>query len=92
MLRKCLVVAGSLALSGCVVLPVSDQQNLRECETASERKRLQMVNLARESNSFLTITNVLLAPIVVPASALASGLYLVGNNTYHLAEKKFSCP
>jgi len=76
-----------LFLSGCVVLPVVDHSYVNKCEISSDRKVLKVVDAAKGSNSFYSISGVILLPI----TGVISGIYVGVNNIYHLGEEKLIC-
>jgi Na+/H+ antiporter NhaC len=77
----------ALILSGCVVLPIADHSYVNKCEISSDRKVLKVVDVAKDSNSFYSISGVVLLPI----TGVISGIYAGINNIYHLGEEKLIC-
>ncbi len=82
-----LMLASVLLLSGCVTLPTKDHSYVNKCEISSDRKVLKVVDAAKGSNSFYSISGVVLLPI----TTVISGIYVGINNTYHLGEEKLVC-
>ena len=76
-----------LCLSGCVVLPVDDHTYVNKCEISSDRKTLKVINAAEGSNSFYSISDIILLPV----TGVISGIYVGVNNIYHLGEEKLTC-
>lgn len=76
-----------LFLSACVVLPVDDHSYVNKCEISSDRKTLKVVDAAKDTNTFYSISGVILLPI----TGVISGIYVGVNNIYHLGEEKFTC-
>jgi hypothetical protein len=76
-----------LFISGCVVVPVDDNSYVNKCEISSDRKTLKVINAAEGSNSFYSITDVLLLPV----TGVIAGIYVGVNNIYHLGEEKITC-
>lgn len=76
-----------LLLSGCVVIPTEDLSSVNKCEISSDRKTLKIVNGFKETNSFYSISGLLLLPI----TGVVSGTYVAINNIYHLGEEKIVC-
>jgi len=74
-------------LSSCAVVPVKDQSHVNQCEISSDKKTLKVVDLADESNSYYSISGVILLPI----TGVVSGVYVAVNNVYHLGEEKIVC-
>lgn len=48
---------------------------------------LKVVDIAKESNSYYSISGVVLYPI----SGIVSGTYVAVNNIYHIGEEKLVC-
>tara|TARA_R110000803_G_scaffold103287_3_gene171408 strand:+ start:8847 stop:9167 length:321 start_codon:yes stop_codon:yes gene_type:complete len=86
-LMKFTLFALTLFLCGCVVMPVDDHSYVNQCEISSDRKILKVVDAAKGTNSFYSISGVILLPI----SGVISGIYVGVNNIYHLGEEKFTC-
>ncbi len=80
-----------LSQTGCIVLPQKDPDARPRCELSSDQKTLRIVDIAAETDTYYSVTGVLLSPILIPATALLSGTYVAVNNTYHLGEEKFVC-
>lgn len=76
-----------LFLSGCVVMPVDDHSYINKCEISSDRKILKVVDVAKDTNSFYSISGVILLPI----TGVISGIYVGVNNIYNLGEEKLTC-
>ena len=80
-----------LFVSGCVVVPVEDKLHVNKCEISSDRKTLKIIDLAEETNSYYSVSGVVLTPLLVPATAIVSGSYVFINNTYRLGEETIKC-
>jgi hypothetical protein len=80
-----------IVTSGCVTVPVTVASDYHECEMSSDLKTLKVINVANETNSYYSISGVLLSPILVPTTAIISGTYVLVNNIYHLGEDKYKC-
>lgn len=76
-----------LFLCSCVVVPVKDTVKVNKCEISSDRMTLKVVDIAKESNSYYSISGVVLYPI----SGIVSGTYVAVNNIYHIGEEKLVC-
>ena len=74
-------------LVACVVLPVKDESRVNKCEISSDRETLKIVNAFRDTNTYYSISGVLLIPI----TGVVSGTYVAINNIYHLGEEKLVC-
>ena len=75
------------SLIACVVLPVTDESRVNKCEISSDRKTLKVVNAFKDTNTYYSISGVLLIPI----TGVVSGTYVAINNIYHLGEEKLVC-
>lgn len=84
---KLLIVSSLILNSGCVVVPTVDNTHTKRCEISSDHKTLKVVDLADETNSFYSISGLVLYPI----TAIASGTYVAVNNVYHYGEEKIVC-
>ena len=89
--KTCALLAMLFALNGCVVVPVKSIEQVQTCKLSSDKKTLQIVDVAKETNTYYSVSGVLLSPILVPTTAIISGAYVVVNNTYHLGEKTIKC-
>lgn len=87
MKKLVLIVSSILSLSACVVVPEVDQANVNRCEISSDRKTLKIVNGFEQSNTFYSITGLVLVPI----SGVVSGTYVAINNVYNLGEERIVC-
>ncbi len=81
----------AVTLGGCVVVPVKDTEQVQTCKLSSDKKTLQIVDVAEETNTYYSVSGILLSPILVPTTAVVSGAYVLVNNTYHLGEKTIKC-
>ena len=86
-----LALVSVFALNACVVIPVKDKTQRHRCEISSDKKTLKVIDFAKETNTYYSISGILLTPIIVPASAIISGTYVLVNNTYHLGEQAIKC-
>jgi len=74
-------------LCGCIVVPETDIANVNKCEISSDRKTLKVVNGFEDTNTFYSISGLMLLPI----SGVISGTYVAINNVYHLGEETLVC-
>ena len=74
-------------LSACIVVPDTDTAKVNKCEISSDRKTLKVVNGFEDTNTFYSISGLLLIPI----SGVVSGTYVAINNVYHLGEETLVC-
>lgn len=82
-----LVFAISMLLFGCVVVPKTDVANVNRCEISSDRKTLKIINGFEDTNTFYSISGLVLLPI----SGVVSGTYVAINNVYNLGEQRIVC-
>lgn len=50
-----------------------------------------MKEKAEETDTYYSISGLVLTPILVPATPLISGTYVAVNNVYNLGEEKIKC-
>lgn len=81
----------TLGLTGCVVLPVEDNSYSKQCGLSSNKKVLKIVDFAKDTDSYYTISGYVLTPIILPSSAIISGTYVAVNNTFYVDDKKIEC-
>lgn len=74
-------------LHGCVVVPETDTAKITRCEISSDRKTLKVINGFKDTNTFYSISGLMLLPI----SGVLSGTYVAINNVYHLGEERIVC-
>lgn len=82
-----LVLLALSTLSGCIVVPETDTAKVNRCEISSDRKTLKVINGFEDTNTFYSISGLLLLPI----SGVVSGTYVAINNVYHLGEERIVC-
>lgn len=80
-----------LAISGCISVPVVMESHNHKCKISGDMKTLKVVNVAKETNSYYSVSGVLLSPVLIPTSAILSGTYVLVNNIYHLGEERYQC-
>ncbi|TPH14052.1 hypothetical protein [Litorilituus lipolyticus] len=80
-----------LCLFSCVAIPVKDESHVNRCELSTDMKTLKIVDVAKETNSYYSVWDYVLSPILVPTTAIISGTYVLVNNTYHLGEEQIKC-
>lgn len=81
------VLLSLILVSGCVVLPTNDLSSVNKCEISTDRKTLKIVNGFEESNTYYSISGLLLIPI----TGVVSGTYVAINNIYHIGEEAIVC-
>lgn len=77
----------SFLLTGCVVLPTNDSTHHNKCEISSDRKTLKVIDLAKETNSYYSVSGLFLFPV----TGVISGTFVTVNNIYHLGEETIVC-
>ncbi|GLX77470.1 hypothetical protein tinsulaeT_08100 [Thalassotalea insulae] len=76
-----------LFVTGCVVVPTTDTAEVKHCEISSDKKTLKIVDIAKDTNSYYSISGIILFPI----TGVVSGAYVAVNNIYHYGENKIVC-
>ena len=76
-----------LSISGCVVVPADDVSSVNKCEISSDRKTLKIINAYEDTNTYYSISGLLLIPI----TGVVSGTYVAINNIYRLGEEAVVC-
>lgn len=84
---KCFLLCLALLLSGCMVVPETDTAKVNRCEISSDRKTLKVINGFEDTNTFYSISGLILLPV----SGVVSGTYVAINNVYHLGEETLVC-
>jgi hypothetical protein len=86
---KCTVIVLLLLflLSGCIVVPKKDSTHPNKCEISSDRKTLKVIDLAKETNSYYSVSGIFLFPV----TGVISGTFVAVNNIYHLGEETIVC-
>ncbi|WP_137166979.1 hypothetical protein [Salinimonas lutimaris] len=74
-------------LTGCIVVPQTDTAKVNKCEISSDRKTLKIINGFEDTNTFYSVSGLVLLPI----SGVVSGTYVAINNVYHLGEETLVC-
>lgn len=90
-LFKLLMFVISAAMSGCVAVPATDATYVGRCGLSTERKVLKIVDVAKTTNSYYSISGYLLTPILLPTTAIISGVYVITNNAYYEGESIIQC-
>ncbi len=81
----------ALTLSGCLTVPTKSPGYHSKCEISTDRLTLRIVDIADKTDSYYSISGIILSPILIPTSALISGTYVLANNIYNLGEEKIRC-
>ena len=74
-------------LNACIVVPQTDTAKVNRCEISSDRKTLKVINGFEDTNTFYSISGLMLLPI----TGVVSGTYVAINNVYHLGEEMLVC-
>ena len=74
-------------LCGCIVVPSKNKSHTNSCEISSDRQTLKIIDLAKGTNTFYSISGLVLFPI----TGVVSGVYVTVNNVYNLGEEKIFC-
>jgi hypothetical protein len=82
-----LVFIVAAILSGCMVVPQNDVAKVNRCEISSDRKTLKVINGFEDTNTFYSISGLVLLPV----TGIVSGTYVAVNNIYHLGEERLVC-
>ncbi len=77
--------------SGCVAVPATDVSYVGRCGVSSDHKILKIVDVAKATNSYYSISGYLLTPILLPATAIISGVYVLTNNAYYSGKNIVQC-
>jgi len=76
---------------GCVAVPVTDISFVGRCGVSPDQKTLKIIDVAKASNSYYSISGYLLTPIILPTSIIISGAYVLTNNAYYYGENIVQC-
>lgn len=82
----CGLLASMLA-SACIVVPTKDLSAVNRCEISSDRKTLKVINGFKDTNTYYSISGLILLPI----TGAVSGVYVAINNVYHIGEEAIVC-
>ena len=85
-IMMCVFVA-LLFISGCVVVPTNDVSSINKCEISTDRKTLKIINGFEETNTYYSISGLILIPI----TGVVSGTYVAINNIYRIGEEAVVC-
>jgi len=70
-----------------VVVPVNDVSSVNKCEISIDRKTLKIINGFEETNTYYSISGLVLVPI----TGVVSGTYVAINNIYRIGEEAIVC-
>ncbi|MCU7553773.1 hypothetical protein OCL06_04065 [Alteromonas sp. ASW11-19] len=85
--KALLVMTLSALVAGCVVVPQNDLTKVNRCGISSDRKTLKVVNGFKETNTFYSISGLVLLPV----TGVVSGTYVAVNNIFHVGEERVVC-
>jgi len=83
-------VSGAI-ISGCVAVPATDISYVGRCGVSPDQKTLKVIDVAKATNSYYSISGYLLTPILLPTSAIISGAYVLTNNAYYYGKDIVQC-
>jgi len=78
-------------ISGCVAMPATDVSYVGRCGVSPDHKTLKIVDVAKETNSYYSISGLVLTPILLPTTAIISGIYVLTNNAYYSGKNIIQC-
>ncbi len=88
---KIIIILLTIIISSCITIPVNDRRYVNKCSISSDRKTLKIIDVAKETHNYYSISGLMLSPIFIPATAIISGSYVLVNNIYHLGEERIKC-
>ncbi len=78
-------------ISSCVAVPVTDASYVGRCGVSPDQNTLKIIDVAKATNSYYSISGYLLTPILLPASVIISGSYVITNNVYYYGKNVVQC-
>lgn len=87
MKKNLFILLSLLFLCSCVVVPEKDIANSNRCEISSDRKTLKIINGYEDTNTFYSISGLML----IPVTGVVSGTYVAINNVYNMGEERIVC-
>jgi len=78
-------------ISSCVAVPVTDISYVGRCGVSPDQKTLKIIDVAKATNSYYSISGYLLTPILLPTSVIISGTYVLTNNAYYYGKNVVQC-
>ncbi len=78
-------------ISSCVAVPATDVSHVGRCGVSSDHKTLKIVDVAQVTNSYYSISGYVLTPILLPTTAIISGIYVLTNNAYYSGKDIIQC-
>ena len=78
-------------ISSCVAVPVTDVSYIGRCGVSPDQKTLKIIDVAKATGSYYSISGYLLTPILLPASVIISGSYVITNNAYYYGKNIVQC-
>ena len=73
----------SAVITSCVAVPVTDVSHVGRCGVSPDQKILKIIDVAKASSSYYSISGYFLTPTLLPTSVVISGAYALTNNAYH---------
>ena len=81
----------STVITSCVAVPVADVSHVGRCGVSPDQKILKIIDVAKATNSYYSISGYLLTPIILPTSVVISGAYVLTNNAYYYGKNVVQC-
>jgi len=78
-------------ISSCVAVPVTDISYVGRCGVSPDQKTLKIIDVAKATNSYYSVSGYLLTPILLPTSVIISGTYVITNNAYYYGKNVVQC-
>ena len=90
-MSRFIVLVTSLAcLQGCITAPIPSTDYRSECDIATQRLQLKIIDVAKGTNSD-SVEGYLISPVLVPLTAIPSAVIVLINNIVNFAEEKIRC-
>ena len=80
-----------ISFSSCATIPTKVKGHVNKCEISSDKKTLKIIDVAKETHTYYSLSGLILTPIIIPTTTIVSGSYILVNNIYNLAEEKIVC-
>jgi len=80
-----------MIISSCVAVPATPISHVGRCGVSPDYKTLKIIDVAKATNSYYSISGYLLTPIILPTTAIISGAYVLTNNVYYSGKNIIQC-
>jgi len=84
-------LALGIIIISCVAVPVTDVSYVGRCGVSPNQKTLKIIDVAKATHSYYSISGYLLTPILLPTSVVISGSYVLTNNAYYYGKDIVQC-